>query len=325
MDDINLIVEKMKQLFITVRYKYIKLNENGSYHTFNKSNNENHVSLHDGFLKSHIMQHSTYGIFCRKTHSKFVTFDVDIPNIPEAKKVVLALYESLNTLGIPTNNIFTSWSGTKGFHVDVYFSDEIPYKSVKKLFVAAVSIAYNLLGGNIHGEIELRPTPTQGLKLPLSINHKSKDKNNNVCWYVDVYNDFYPIRSFDYFLNIEPLDVDIIKDLISDIQEGEEEFGDNKSHSKELERTPLGNLDFSEDTFDSLEDLYKNGLRKPGTRNTVTCKLAVLFNTLREEKDICIQELKHWMDKQDKEFYNTPLKDCYTEIERIVNLVYEKM
>lgn len=324
MTDINQVVEKMNQLFITTRYKYIKLNEDGNYYTFNKYNNENHVPLHDGFLKSHILRESTYGIFCRNTHTKFITFDVDVPDIPEAKKVVLALYESLNTLGIPTDKIFTSWSGTKGYHVDVYFSEEIPYNSMKVLFNAAVSVAYNLLDGKINGKIELRPTPTQGLKLPLSINHKNEDKSNNICWYVDVQNNFTFIQSFDYFLGIEPMNADIVKDLISELLDDVEEVPNAESDSNELENTALGNLDLSEDTLDSLEDLYKNGLRRPGTRNAVTCKLAVYFNTLNENKYECEQKLKDWMGQQKKVFFKTPLEECYKEIARIVNLVYKK-
>ncbi|GLB61789.1 MULTISPECIES: helix-turn-helix domain-containing protein [Bacillaceae] len=324
MNDINQVVEKMKQLFITVRYKYIKLNEDGSYHTFNIYNNDKHVSLNDGFLKSHILQKSTYGIFCRKIHTKFITFDVDVPFIPEAKKVVLALYESLNTLGIPTDKIFTSWSGTKGYHVDVYFSEEIPYNSMKVLFNAAVSITYNLLDGKINGKIELRPTPTKGLKLPLSINHKNRDKSSNVCWYVDVQNNFTTFQSFDYFLSIEPMNAEIVMDLISDLQEDDEEVPNIESESKELDNTALGNLDLSEDTLDSLADLYKNGLRKPGTRNAVTCKMAVYLNTLKESKSECEQKLRQWMERQDRAFFKTPLEECFKEIARIVNLVYKK-
>lgn len=324
MNGLNQVVEKMKQLFITTRYKYIKLNENGSYYTFNKYNNENHVPLHDGFLKSHILRESTYGVFCRNTHTKFVTFDVDVPDIPEAKKVVLALYESLNTLGIPTDKIFTSWSGTKGYHVDVYFSEEIPYNSMRVLFNGAVSVAYNLLDGKINGKIELRPTPTQGLKLPLSINHKNEDKSNNICWYVDVQNNFSNIQSFDYFLDIEPMNADIVMDLISDLQEDDEDVPNTESESKTLENTALGNLDLSEDTLNSLEDLYENGLRKPGTRNAVTCKLAVYFNTLNENKYECEQKLKDWMSRQDNSFFKTSLEECFKEITRIVNLVYKK-
>lgn len=324
MNDINQVVEKMKQLFITVRYKYIKLNDDGSYHTFNIYNNDKHVSLNDGFLKSHILQQSTYGIFCRKSHTKFITFDVDVPDIPEAKKVVLALYESLNTLGIPTDKIFTSWSGTKGYHVDVYFSEEIPYNLMRVLYNAAVSITYDLLDGKINGKVELRPTPTQGLKLPLSINHKNRDKSSNVCWYVDVQNNFATIQSFDYILSIEPMDADIVKDFISDLQEDEEELPNIKSDTKELTNTALGNLDLSEDTLDSLADLFKSGLRKPGTRNAATCKLAVYFNTLNESKSECEQKLRKWMDRQDRALFKTPLEECYKEIARIINLVYKK-
>lgn len=307
MNDIDQVIEKMKQLFITVRYKYIKLNEDGSYHTFNIYNNDKHVRLNDGFLKSHILQQSTYGIFCRKTHTKFVTFDVDVPVIPEAKKVVLALYESLNTLGIPSDKIFTSWSGTKGYHVDIYFSEEIPYNSMKVLFNAAVSTAYNLLDGKINGKIELRPTPTQGLKLPLSINYKNKDKRINICWYVDVQNNFTTIQSLDYFLNIEPICVDIVNDLISDLQEDEEESPISKSDTKKIEGNANANFDLSEETLKSLADLYENGLRKPSTRNEVTCKLAVYFNTLRENKHDCEQKLRIWMKGQNRAFYKTPM------------------
>lgn len=34
--------------------------------------------------------------------------------------------------------------------------------------------------------------------------------------------------------------------------------------------------------------------------------------------------LNEWMEKQDPKYYQTPLKDCYQEISRIVNLVYKK-
>ncbi|MFT4413436.1 TOTE conflict system archaeo-eukaryotic primase domain-containing protein [Bacillus sp. UMB0728] len=323
-DNINQVVEKVNQLFITTRYKYIKLNEDGNYYTFNKYNNENHDSLHNGFITSHILRKSTYGIFCRKTHTKFVTFDVDVPDIPEAKKVVLALHESLNTIGIPSDKIFTSWSGTKGYHVDVYFSEEIPYNLMRVLFNAAVSEAYNLLDGKINGKIELRPTPTQGLKLPLSINYKNKDKSNNICWYVDVQNNFTNIQSFDYFLGIEPMNADIVKSLILDLQEDDENLPDTDSEGRKLENSAFGNIDLSEDTLDSLEDLYKNGLRKPGTRNAVTCKLAVYFNTLNENKYECEQKLRDWMRRQNKVFFKTPIEECFEEITRIVNLVYKK-
>ena len=83
------------------------------------------------------------------------------------------------------------------------------------------------------------------------------------------------------------MNADIVKDLIFELLEDEEEVPNAESENNELENTALGNLDLSEDTLASLEDLYKNGLRKPSTRNAVTCKLAVYFNTLNENKYEC--------------------------------------
>lgn len=324
MDELNAVLNKINELFITVRYKYIKQNNDGNgYQTFNAYENKSHKRLHDGFLVSHLMRENTYGIFCRKTHTKFLTFDVDVPDKAEAKRVVLALYESLNGLGIPTDKIFTSWSGTKGYHVDIYFSKEIPYKSMEKLYNAAVKSTLNLLDGNINGQIEKRPSPTQGLKLPLSINFKNKNQHDNICWYVDIENDFKPIRSLDFILTIEPIDVEVLNDLINELPDEADLSQIIKPMKKEISPY-LTNLDLSEESPNSLASLYKNGIRKPNSRNASLCKLAIYFNTLKISKQECEQILNEWMEKQDPKYYKTPLKTCFQEITRIVNLVYKK-
>ena len=325
LNELNAVLNKLKELFITVRYKYIKQNDNGNgYQTFNRYENKSHKPLHDGFLKSHLMRESTYGIFSRKTLTKFVTFDVDVPDKTEAKRVVLALYESLNDLGIPTDKIFTSWSGTKGYHVDIYFSKEIPYKSMEKLYNVAVKSTLNLLDGNINGQIEKRPSPTQGLKLPLSINFKNKNPLDNICWYVDVQNGFKPIRSLDFILTIEPINAEIIKDLINDLPEVTKSISENVKPIKNETSQDLSHLELAAETPNSLASLYKNGLKKPNSRNASLCKLAIYFNTLKISKRECEQRLNEWMEKQDPNFYKTPLKTCFQEITRIVNLVYKR-
>lgn len=319
MEDLSLIVSKVKDLFITVRYKYIKQNENGSYITFNKRKHKNHYGLNDDFIKSHLLRKSTYGIFCSETHTKFITFDVDIPDIREARRAVLALYDTLNSLGFPTNKIFTSWSGTKGYHVDIYFSKGISNNLVKKLFNTAILETYNLLDGQINGQIELRPTHNQGVKLPLSINLKNKDTSNNVCWYIDVYNNFTPICNLDYILTIEPIEADIVEDLIADIPDGT----DFDEPIREKINKDLTALDLSGESPNSLAALYNNGLKKSGIRNASLCKLAVYFNTLKVSKAECEQRLRQWMDQQDTKYYKTPLEACYKEIDRIVKSVYK--
>jgi len=327
MESNNEVLNKFKELFITVRYKYIKQKNDGNgYQTFNIYKNENHISLNDWFLMSHLMRQNTYGIFCNRNSTKFITFDVDVPDKSEAKKVVLALYESLNNLGIPTDKIYTSWSGTKGYHVDIYFSKEILYKSMEKLYNTAVESTLNLLGGNIEGKIEKRPSPTQGLKLPLSINFKNKKPNDNICWYVDVQNNFTPIRSLDFILTIESIEAQVIKDLINDLPASETDQFLSKGKLLEKDRISVdySNFDLSNENHDTLKKLYDEGLKKSGTRNASLCKLAIYFNTLRVKRIECNQLLKVWMDNQNPDLYKTPKKICYQEINRIVDLVYKK-
>jgi hypothetical protein len=319
MENLSLIGNKLNELFITVRYKYIKQNEDGSYITFNKQKNSNHVYLNDGFIKSHLLRQSTYGVFCSETHTKFITFDVDVPDIREARRVVLALYYVLNSLGIPSEKIFSSWSGTKGYHVDIYFSRVISNYLVKKIFDTVILETYNLLDGKINGQIELRPTHNQGVKLPLSINSKNKDARNNICWYIDVENNFTPIYSPEYILTIEPIEADLMEGLIKDLPDlNYEEPIKKKTNSGELTT-----LNLSGESPNSIAALYKNGLKKTGIRNSSLCKLAVYFNTLKVSKIECEQRLRKWMDKQDKKYYKTPLETCYKEITRIVNSVYK--
>lgn len=325
MESNNEVLNKFKELFITVRYKYIKQNNDGNgYRTFNKYLNKNHIRLNDGFLKSHLMRENTYGIFCNRNSTRFITFDVDVPDNSEAKKVVLALYESLNDLGIPSDKIYTSWSGTKGYHVDIYFSNEIPYKSIEKLYNVAVKKTLNLLDGTIEGQIEKRPSPTQGLKLPLSINFKNKNQNDNICWYVDVQNNFTHIRSLEFILTIETIEAQVIEDLINDIPETDQSLSKGKLLEKNSVSVDISNFDLSTENLDTLRKLYDEGLKKSGTRNASLCKLAIYFNTLKVKRSECNQLLKIWMDNQNSDFYKTPRSICYQEIERIVALVYKK-
>ncbi|SES88957.1 hypothetical protein SAMN05421676_10231 [Salinibacillus kushneri] len=330
MAEMKSIVGKMIDLFITLRYKYIKQNndELGSYTTFNSRENKRHIPFVNDFIHSHLQHKNTYGIFCNKFTAKFITFDVDIKNSLKAKKTVLALHSVLYEFGIPDNVIYTSISGSKGYHVDIYFTEEIDYRLIKKLYNATCKEVKYLLDGNLEkNEIELRPSFKNGVKLPLGINFKNKDPNSNICWYVDPYNNFQAYKSLDFILSIIKIDAHIIDDLINDIviQSGvNPSESSRKNKTRDIDNSGLSSIDLTQETPKTLKSLFEKGLTKKGTRNASLYKLTIYLRTLRLSKDDCKRELVKWMNRQDPKLYDTKLETCYAEIERCIESVYSR-
>lgn len=321
-DELQLIIKKVNNLFITERKKYITQNSNGSYNWLEIGKKKNFKKLQDFMLEYHLRGKRTYGIFSGPEVSKFITFDVDLVS----KELVLSLYKELNRVGISSKYIHTSWSGSKGYHVDIYFSDVLQVSKVKRLFdYIKFRMKRKFPDLDIEGKVEFRPSPTQGLKLPLGVNLKNKDPNSNVCWYVDVKNSLKPIRTLEYILNIEPIKredlITIINDLPETVDETLESIEEDSS-----EQSLLNNHEklTTNVTLESLELLDKNGLTQPGTRNASLCKLAIYYKSQGASKNQCRQKLIIWMDAQDEKYYKTPLDTCYKEIERIAEGAYKK-
>lgn len=321
-DDLELIIKTMNNLFITERKKYIIQTNDGSYNWMELNKTKNFKKFQDFMLENHLKRKKTYGVFSGPEITKFITFDLDIVS----NELVLSLHKELNRVGISSKYIHTSWSGSKGYHVDIYFSEVIHVSRMKRLFdYIKLRLKRKFPNLDIERIVEFRPSPTQGVKLPLGVNLANKDPNSNVCWYVDVKDGLKPIRTLEYILNIEPIERD---DLITIINTLPETIDETKEIVEEddSEQSPLNDPDklISNVTLESLELLDKNGLTQSGTRNASLCKLAIYYKAQGASKKQCKQKLSIWMNAQDKKYYKTPLDTCYKEIERIANGVYKK-
>ncbi|BCB40550.1 hypothetical protein BCJMU51_5468 [Bacillus cereus] len=319
-NNLSSIVEKMNDLFITERKKYIIQKDDGSYAWLDIKTQEKTKKFHDEMLFSHLNKQYTYGIFCGSVITKFISFDVDIPS----QELVRSIYQVLNEIGISSEFIHTSWSGSKGYHVDIYFSKVIEYSKMVKLFDYVTSAVFHMHPNIDKDKIECRPSPSQGLKLPLGINRKNKDSSSNICWYVDINNNFKPIQRLEYILDIKPIDAIQIQSIIKEIS-----YFDTISKNKSITHKVHPSKSYykqtvSGETLNSLENLFKNGLRKKGTRHKSLLKLAIWLNTRNHSKESCEEVLRGWMENQNKEYYETPLKICYKEINRIIEGVYSK-
>ena len=167
-------VQAFNDLYITERKKHIKQRQKDTIvkGELKKKGSYIHISrykLHDGIIKQHLQQKETIGIFAGSDITKFITFDVDFDNLDKAKQVARELVFALeNEFHIQHEQILVSFSGSKGYHVTLFFDKVIKLTDVETFYNAV----RKELGCTIH-EIELRPTTGNGVKLPLSINWKS--------------------------------------------------------------------------------------------------------------------------------------------------------
>lgn len=323
MCNLDSIVEAMNDLFVTVRYKYIKQTLNGDYTTFNQHKSDKVFPFNDSLLKLHLQHKETYGIFSRSEDAKFISFDVDVKEIAEGKRAVYALYEVLQSFGIPKDFIFTSNSGNKGYHVDIYFNRPISIKILEKFYNFTLREVNNLLGDNFEGQIELRPRHNLGMKLPLGINWKNPDKDTRICWYVDVENGFKPICSLDYILTVKKINSDIIIDLLEEAEDKKETSIKTNALMSKNSNIAYSNIDFTNETIASLQKLYNEGLKFKGTRHTSLLKLAVYFYNLGLNQQECEEKLFEWLKAQNRQLYETPLAECRKEISRMTRWAFE--
>lgn len=176
------ILEHFKDLYMFRRSKWIRQRKDGSYSTIN-------FSLHDHQLEKHLEGSQTIGIFSGEVFTNLLTFDVD-----KGKKPTEELLEVLKTkYGLQKNEYLLSFSGSKGYHVTIFFEQPVPYLKVKLLYESVLADV-----GYQSNEIELRPTPTQGVKLPLSYNRKTGNRCNLVS------EDFEPLDD-EYILEVKKI------------------------------------------------------------------------------------------------------------------------
>lgn len=103
-------------------------------------------------------------MFSGEVFTNFICFDID-----KGKKLAERLIEVLKTkYGLEDNEMLVSFSGSKGYHVDIFFEKPALFKKVKSFYKQVIVDV-----GCSEQDIEFRPTPGQGVKLPLSYHRKT--------------------------------------------------------------------------------------------------------------------------------------------------------
>ena len=308
-------VKIINEYFITVRSKFLRQKLDGSYVTCPNPNSQQ-KPLNDFNIKDHLMHKRTYGIYVNKV-TKFVAFDIDGCTLSNADHIKHLLINCLTNLGFEREYIFTVFSGSKGYHVYLFFEE--PYhvnivNIMQSAIINKLEASFKISKG--WGHIEIRPTQSLGIKLPLGINHKS----GKTCWFCDKFDK--PIESYDVLFHLKKVPHDMLTKVFAKIK-----YNNNTDYCLSQAKKNLNMLrgcGISSEQLQRCRDAYLIGIVEPHTRHNTLFAAGVYLKYLGKNEEQCHEELSQWMDRQNDGVITTPRGLWQDDVDRVVSALYSR-
>lgn len=308
------VIEKINTLYIQTRSKYLVQFPEGKYITLTYSAGNKVTKFNDSMLSTHLEGGLTYGTFSGGYFSKFITFDVDCDNEAMSRWITLRLvYVLAEEYGIDRDYIHVNTSGSKGYHVDLFFAEQIKVEELRKFYQSVVIS----VGALPEGQIEFRPTWTQGVKIPLGIHQRT----GNRCWFVDN-ETLEPIESYDYVLSIEPMPAEVITDSNIDLTEEQKTEFERVAASTDIS---VNAIDLSGALHNASRIIETGRLIASGTRHKTTYTLACFGNSQGWEREEAVDVIMDVLLNTPREYFSEGSTPEYwlKEAERLVDYVYD--
>ena len=278
-------------------------------------------------LEQHIKGKSTVGIFVNKV-SKFLTFDIDLKIEDKEKYKRWVLYKVINALeeegfGYHLN---ISFSGSKGYHIDLVFNNPIRVDLLKKLGEHIIKKygldKITLENGTLIAEVELRGCNNAGVKLPLVLNRKT----NKFMYYLN--DDLEPVTmdNFNSF-ELKILDTDTFYNLYSScldeiLENNTKQIIINKKSETDKNNLEPKHLEYNKSELDYV--IQNEILKNKGTRNNIIYLVALWCNGHKINKDEALEKLYRIIENTPEELFNdkTSLEWKYSECRTVIEKVY---
>ncbi|MGD8189057.1 TOTE conflict system archaeo-eukaryotic primase domain-containing protein [Brevibacillus ginsengisoli] len=278
--------------------------------------------LTDWHLEQHLEAKFTIGTFGGVIKSKFITFDVDFHNKQMARWITYKIANTLSDFGL--SDFYISYSGNKGYHIDLFFDDLISIDHGQKFYnfiIDEADIRQYFYDGN---KVEFRPTDKQGIKLPLGKHQKSK-KYCGFCLVETGLKVMTKKQSGKYLMTIKKINSYAVLDIIN---ENKRDNIDRETFVKTedaiAQHKPLPQYEQTEEYSASMAiDYLQNGLKGKGSRNKATCLIATYLKETGLEPYECKQIMYVWMQKQDTKTYDSTLKDCLDNIDEVIYYAFK--
>lgn len=292
------LLEKMKELYISYRQRYVLCLPNGRIIT-PKHRDGTWCSLSDNVIRNHLEHKYAIAVFAGREGSRFMCFDVD----DGSKETVRLLIDRLDAMGIPRRKIHVSFSGSKGYHVELFFGGVIRTDILLNLYRHVMDACHL-----DQKKVEFRPTDRAAIKLPLSVHPKS----GKMCWYVEAAS-MKEICTPDYLLGIEPLNAREQQALFSlpllspakHTLRAEADGGGGARSPAETRR--LGTT-----------------LAQAGTRHNMMRNIAVFERAHGSSEEACRKRLEEWYAGQDRSLIRSTPAQVYQDMDELVAWVYSE-
>lgn len=297
------IVNRLGDIYVSYRGRYVVMvPQEGKI--FMPKTSAGPARLTNRVLAQHLNRRIAVSVFAGAYSSKFICFDVDLPEPAEVRR----LMNVIAGRGIPRDLIYVSTSGGKGYHVEVFFDGLVYTEQLHKFYDCVCAE-----GGFDPRKVEFRPTHGQSIKLPLSMHYKT----GRVCWYLDR-DTLLPIEDPAYVLQIRQMKVADFEAVVERLPKVIPQLGgaddDIEPAAKKMAAAELERLE-----GDGYPDLLE-----PGHRHNTMLSIGIhnRYRGLSQERNRA--ELLAWAARQPEDFLLQPPELLEREADDIVRWVYSE-
>lgn len=207
----------MNYVEISNKYKFLTYPKNGVSAITVKPGSRNSsrkYPLGKGDLKNHLRAKWTVGIYpVDDKLTRLIAFDIDINtkkkdgDILDCTEVLTLINEKLYQFGITSEYVLNSYSGSKGYHIDLLLDESIDVDiALKFQKVVRAEVLRDM--SNLNVNIEFRGTNGQAYKIPLGYHQKT----NNRCFICNEYG----IEENDLIcLKKKKVSISVIEDIVN--------------------------------------------------------------------------------------------------------------
>ena len=295
------VVNRLCDLYISYRGRYVMMLPQAGK-IFMPKSSSGPAKLTNRAVCQHVNRQIAIGVFAGAHASKFICFDVDLPDPSEVRR----LMDAMVFYGVPRDLIYVSTSGGKGYHVEIFFDGLVYTDRLRTFFDCVV-----LKAESNPLKVEFRPTNGLSIKLPLSVHFKT----GWVCWYLDR-DTLQPIEDPAYVLQIQQMAVADFEKVLEILPPRKPfDMPENETvPTRKMKRADLAQME-----GDGYPDLLE-----PGHRHNTMFSIGMYNRRRGLSQERNREELLAWAARQPEDFLLQSPAALERETDDIMRWVYSE-